>query len=599
MFLPDVVWWMREPFLTLNRIQWFLSFPARRFIRNVDAPWVPYLFWLSFPILLVYRVIAYILLIPFRFINAVYFDVLLFLSVSFRDEVMYLFHGNGTILHRILLFPYHFVVRNGYRILQSVFMVVFDIAWPTLTMFHGTGEQEASEIASTGKWRAGTGDWFGTGIYFGISTHTARHYARSENGTPYILARVTLFPCRPVATLPQRLRSKIGRGKGDEISRGVGFPWASLEHWRDDHQWYEYCVIYKEKFREQVPWRIRPICIIRDGKPAILPGGVTVWPKLNDYKGIGVLGVTILLLILVYIYFPHHFHSTFSVLLQEHKGPLKVENVHIQTSAPAPTSPSPSIGTSIMLPHRTTAAKKAWVAAAELNVRSGPSAEYSIIGKLRRGQEVHESGKSDNGKWSFINYPFKGWVRNKYLRRHQLAVSAHGAYMWITAHPRLRVRSGPGTSYKITGHLAYGERVKVDHYNADKSWAYITEPYQGWVSAAYLSSTSPNLCIQGQLDRFEKQPNPLNEIWGRVLDLSGRPIAGWKLEVYVPHYEDRFRVPTMSQKDGSFYWAGLTPQNEYGVRVVDVPYKLLEPVTFRYTGWHQRAIITFRVKVCP
>ena len=180
-----------------------------------------------------------------------------------------------------------------------------------------------------------------------------------------------------------------------------------------------------------------------------------------------------------------------------------------------------------------------------------------------------------------------------------LAQQKDNTYRWVTAHPRLRVRSGPGTSYKITGHLAYGERVKVDHYNADKSWAYITEPYQGWVSAAYLSSTSPNLCIQGQLDRFEKQPNPLNEIWGRVLDLSGRPIAGWKLEVYVPHYEDRFRVPTMSQKDGSFYWAGLTPQNEYGVRVVDVPYKLLEPVIFRYTGWHQRAIITFRVKVCP
>ena len=64
--------------------------------------------------------------------------------------------------------------------------------------------------------------------------------------------------------------------------------------------------------------------------------------------------------------------------------------------------------------------------------------------------------------------------------------------MWLaTYQPRLRVRSGPSTSYKMTAHLAYGERVKVDHYNSDKSWAYITEPHRGWVSAAYLSDRPP------------------------------------------------------------------------------------------------------------
>ncbi len=128
---------------------------------------------------------------------------------------------------------------------------------------------------------------------------------------------------------------------------------------------------------------------------------------------------------------------------------------------------------------------------------------------------------------------------------------------------------------------------------------FITAPQQGWVSADYLSSRSPNMCIQGHLDRFEKQPNPLNEIWGRVLDQSGKPIAGWKIEAYVPHYEDRFCVSTLSQKDGSFYWAGLTPQNEYGVRIVGAPYRLVEPVTFRYKGGYQKAIITFRVGPCP
>ena len=48
-----------------------------------------------------------------------------------------------------------------------------------------------------------------------------------------------------------------------------------------------------------------------------------------------------------------------------------------------------------------------------LNVRSGPGTNYSIVGKLSKGTAITVS--QVNGNWSYIISPVSGWVSNSYL----------------------------------------------------------------------------------------------------------------------------------------------------------------------------------------
>ncbi len=140
----------------------------------------------------------------------------------------------------------------------------------------------------------------------------------------------------------------------------------------------------------------------------------------------------------------------------------------------------------------------------------------------------------------------------------------------------------------------------VRSQKGNKGWAAEGDSHLRYLTPFSRSTHVSRKCIKGRVERFEYQPNPINEIWGRLLDEHGSPLSGWQVEAYVPGYEDRYRVPTVTGKDGSFYWPALTPTNEYGVRVLNAPYRS-KPVTFWYPdkGPYQKAIIIFQVHPCP
>ena len=169
---------------------------------------------------------------------------------------------------------------------------------------------------------------------------------------------------------------------------------------------------------------------------------------------------------------------------------------------------------------------------------------------------------------------------------------------YVTAQ-RLNVRQGPGTNYHVINQLVRGQKVVVVGLNRDRNWSYIESPVVGWVSSKYISQKAQTYCFRGYVIRFVNQPNSLNEIYGKVLDSNGRGIRDLRMKVYVPFYEDQFHDFCTTDKDGSFYWAGLNPQNEYAVEIINPPYRLISPLRFRYGGDHQRAIIEFRVTTCP
>ncbi len=69
-------------------------------------------------------------------------------------------------------------------------------------MLHGTEFREAdTKITQSGDWKIGEGNYAGTGVYFGLSSRTAKHYAPDSSDNSMILARVTLTFCKTIATL--------------------------------------------------------------------------------------------------------------------------------------------------------------------------------------------------------------------------------------------------------------------------------------------------------------------------------------------------------------------------------------------------------------
>lgn len=294
MLFPSIAWAVRHPFLYTNKLQWLVMHPFRRAMRDPESKSSRRWFLLLMPLILLYRLLIHILLLPVRLLNAIYFNIILFLSVTIRNCLMDLFFPKYSrrskwryVYWWIDLFSWR-LIRSAWKlaisVIQSVTMTIFDLIWNTLTLFHGTTSQVARKIAHTGVWSAGSGDHFGTGIYFGIEERVARHYsnssARSRGGDPgVIMARVTLTPCRPAATLPKKLRQAIG-SDGDFISNNVNFLWTSLEHWRRDMNWYEFCLTQSGKHEYTRIWRVRPICILnKNNRPERVTWGLVFWPR--------------------------------------------------------------------------------------------------------------------------------------------------------------------------------------------------------------------------------------------------------------------------------------------------------------------------------
>ncbi|MEM7104659.1 MAG: hypothetical protein AAF502_16095 [Bacteroidota bacterium] len=310
--LPKVVWSWSPLFFKLNYFQWLLHNPLRRYLRNNRSPYPRIIYLTNLPFYAIWWCAAYILLFPIRVINSLYFNILLFISTHLRDCYADLVYPQtkgfrflkGKKYHEkwILNFPvrlFNLIVRNIKVIFQSIAMFLFDLIWPSLTLYHGTEFRTASvPITQSGSWRIGREDFVGTGVYFAIDPKVAMHYAGTVNPS-LIVARVTLTMLRPVSTLNEKIRKKAGSGgSGDLISGNAGLLTGTLEHWRHDRGgWYEFCVIFpgqKDKYIRT--WRIRPICVLpldkRNGvthDPERIWDGMAFWPM-------GKVAVTIFLI---------------------------------------------------------------------------------------------------------------------------------------------------------------------------------------------------------------------------------------------------------------------------------------------------------------
>ena len=125
-----------------------------------------------------------------------------------------------------------------------------------------------------------------------------------------------------------------------------------------------------------------------------------------------------------------------------------------------------------------------------LNVRSGPSTSYSVVGKLTRGYKVTIE-KTQEG-WGKIS---DGWVKLDYVSGYSSGSSSSSGSTTIVpggtsvnvnndvvvTASQLNVRQGPGTNYSKVGTLNSGDRVTLLEIKGN--WGRIGK---GWISLSYV-----------------------------------------------------------------------------------------------------------------
>lgn len=317
--LRKIIWLFNPIFVFLNYIQWVFYNPLRFFFKSTSSEIGRrvHLFFMTTLISPIYWFLIHISMTPFRIINSVYYDILLYWSVMLDDTISEVFNpklgkyrsqkGFIYIAHWIYAFPWRviiFIIKCPLVIIDSILMFGISSLLPTLTMYHGTEfSGGATNIAQSGKWKVGSGDHAGSGIYFAIDRKVAEHYARSraknDANRGVLITRVTTTFTKNHATLKKETRQLIGKD-GVSLSKKVGFLWSSIEHWRSDLDgWWEYCLVQPGKAGNYInSWRIRPIAVIQNNQTTRIWGGLSHYSTDFQNVFIGVISWSVLFFII-------------------------------------------------------------------------------------------------------------------------------------------------------------------------------------------------------------------------------------------------------------------------------------------------------------
>jgi N-acetylmuramoyl-L-alanine amidase len=122
-----------------------------------------------------------------------------------------------------------------------------------------------------------------------------------------------------------------------------------------------------------------------------------------------------------------------------------------------------------------------------VNIRNGPSLSYQLVKQVNKGEKFKII--KEKGDWIQIQLsPSKtGWVADWVVTKSSGETTNISKKLTAEANTnQLRVRSGPGTSFRIIGYLDKGQAVSVLEEN--ENWLKITAAFgDGWVAREYIN----------------------------------------------------------------------------------------------------------------
>jgi N-acetylmuramoyl-L-alanine amidase len=149
------------------------------------------------------------------------------------------------------------------------------------------------------------------------------------------------------------------------------------------------------------------------------------------------------------------------------------------------------------LPHEKSLAANSTltIAADTVNVRKGPSLSYQLVKQVKKGDTF--TILQEKGDWIEIQLSAgkSGWVANwlgAKTNGDQSTATSIGKKTTAEANTdQLRVRSGPGTSFRIVGYLNKGQAVTILETN--ENWVKVSAAFgEGWVAREYIDSKKNN-----------------------------------------------------------------------------------------------------------
>lgn len=288
------------PFYILDILQFWLAKPWRPLLKKNNLldrkkPGMR-------EFLRILKIPFYIALFPLRFVNAVYYNIIIHNVYELSNYILEVAapsaanEGSRSFWKWIILLPYRFIkypLWHGFlTFIESIVWTVIDTFIPAVTLYHGTEETCADNMLCdpyrnkqrkyttgwlSGIWNVGGGNYAGDGIYFGIFRKTLKNYQRGSA----IVARVSTGKTIDVVLMPDNVYYQAGHPNAKAVSNwGLNNGYVSGEWWRSDRgtNWWEIC-LYDRQNRYNDSWRIRPIYAIRskDGIMQRVPGGTAHW----------------------------------------------------------------------------------------------------------------------------------------------------------------------------------------------------------------------------------------------------------------------------------------------------------------------------------
>ena len=125
-----------------------------------------------------------------------------------------------------------------------------------------------------------------------------------------------------------------------------------------------------------------------------------------------------------------------------------------------------------------------------VNLRSGPSLDYSVITRVTSGSTI--SILNDSYEWYLVSANVYGMEYQGYMHESLINRGTQNAVVTTRNGGRVNVRSGPSFSYGSIGSLASGTTVNV--LLKGKDWYWISGGgLTGFMSTSYLSGTGSTI----------------------------------------------------------------------------------------------------------